>query len=110
MSYYFLGYKIIGILYFLIYTFHYFFFFNNQQLLLSSRKKTCSLFWKNKQAQPNPAKPMIFSVAIFTQKATVVPWMLVVLLLLQVLDSLQMNTCQSERDWEHLSKSTKPLS
>lgn len=49
------------------------------------------------QAQPNAVNLMIFSAAIFTQKAMLSPCMLVVLLLLQVLDSLQMNIRQSER-------------
>lgn len=80
----------------LFYTFH--FIFKEWSSLTFVIKKKTFLFWKNKQAQPSAANPMIFSVAILTQKAILLsPWMLVFFLLLQVLDSLQVNTCQSER-------------
>ena len=78
------------------YTFH--FIFKEWSSLTFVIKKKTFLFWKNKQAQPSAANLMIFSVAFSTQKATLLsPWMPVFLLLLQVLDSLQVNTCQSER-------------
>lgn len=61
LSYCFLGYRIIGVPYFLIYTFDFIFFFNNDLLLLL----LLSLILK-KQAHHNLAKSIIFSVSVFT--------------------------------------------
>lgn len=90
------------------------YFFNYDHLLLLSSKIRLVFFFLKEQAQPNAVNLMTFSAAIFTQKAILLsPCILVVLLLLQVLDSLQMNIHQSERQesdtislgaWNHLVK------
>ena len=66
------------------------------------QKEDC--FFLKEQAHPSAVNLMTFSAAVFTQKVILLsPSMLVVLLLLQVLDSLKMNIHQSEKESDSIS-------